>query len=136
MSSYLQMQQLAQNPAAVQTLAQFLLSVTSVGWTEWEENFLHDMASRTSPDAISTRQREKLVELRDDAQNYSKFKSFSVAGLVRDCWIARFDLSEDDEAFIDGLKTNATTSLKKRPVLRLLRIARELGLISGFVDLN
>ena len=133
MSSYFEMQKLAQNPAAVVTLASFLLKLPDVGWTEWEADFLESMAARDTAQAITTRQREKLIQLRDDAKNFSKFDGLSVANLVRDCWIARLDLSEDDEAFIDNLKTKATTSLKKRPLMRLLKCARELGLVTRFV---
>ena len=86
--------------------------------------------------AISTRQREKLVELKEDATSYSKFDGLSVASLVRDCWIARLDLSDVDEAFIDDLKDKRTVSLKKRPLMRLLRCARQLDLINGFVAVD
>ena len=133
MSSYLEMQKLARNPAAVVTLASFLLKLPDVGWTEWEADFLENMAARDTAQTITTRQREKLIELRDDAKNYTKFDGLSVANLVRDCWIARLDLSEDDEAFVDALKSSSTTSLKKRPLMRLLRCARELDLVGRFV---
>ena len=83
MSSYLEMHKLAQNPAAVTTLATFLLNLPDAGWNEWEANFLADMTQRQ--DALSTRQGEKLIELRDDAKNFTKFDGFSVAKLVRDC---------------------------------------------------
>ncbi len=134
MSSYLEMQKLAQNPAAVASLATFLLNLPDAGWTEWEANFLDDISHRDEP--LSTRQREKLVELRDDAKNYTKFDGLSVASLLRDCWIARFDLSEDDEEFIDALKQRSTTSLKKRPLFRLLRCARESDLLHNYVDID
>ena len=134
MSSYADMHKLAQNTAAVSSLATFLLALPDAGWSEWEANFLDDMAARA--DALTTRQVEKLVELRDDAKSYTKFDGLSVASLVRDCWIGRRDLSEDDEAFIDALKQGAATSLKRRPLMRLLRCARELGLIHRYVDIG
>ena len=134
MSSYLEMHKLAQNPAAVTTLATFLLNLPDAGWNEWEANFLADMTQRQA--ALSTRQGEKLIELRDDAKNFTKFDGFSVAKLVRDCWIARLDLEEDDEAFIDSLKQQTVTTLKKRPLMRLLRCARELDLITRYVDID
>ncbi len=134
MSSYLELHKLAQNPAAVTTLATFLLALPDAGWSEWEANFLDDMAQRQ--EALTTRQGEKLIELRDDAKNYSKFDGLSVASLVRDCWIARLDLLEDDEAFIDGLKRQSVTTLKKRPLMRLLRLARELDLVHRYVDIG
>jgi len=130
------MKKLAQNPAAVTSLATFLLALPDAGWTEWEADFLASMAHRDHAQAISTRQREKLVELKEDATSYSKFDGLSVASLVRDCWIARLDLSDVDEAFIDDLKDKRTVSLKKRPLMRLLRCARQLDLINGFVAVD
>ena len=133
MSSYHELHKLAQNPAAVTTLATFLLKLPDAGWSEWEANFL-DMIHRQ--ETLTTRQGEKLIELRDDAKSYSKFDGLSVSSLVRDCWIARLELSEDDEAFIDGLKQHSTTTLKKRPLMRLLRCARELDLVQRYVDIG
>jgi hypothetical protein len=136
MASYIEMHKLAQNPAAVASLASFLIKLPDIDWTEWEINFLADLANRDGTEALSTRQSEKLVELRDDAKSYTKFDGFSVGGLVRNCWIARDELDEDDEAFIDRLKQDAVTSLKKRPLMTLLRCARQLGLIDGYVNIN
>ena len=136
MASHLAMQKLAQNPAAVVTLAKTLLQTPGMTWTEWELDFLEAMVGRDTAQAISTRQREKLMELSDDAKSYSTFDGLSVAGLVRGCWTARLDLSDDDADFINDLKTAATTRLKRRPLLRLLRCARELELIHGFVEIG
>ena len=136
MASHIEMQRLAQNPAAVVTLAEFLRGLPDVGWTEWEVDFLDAMVRRDRDRELSTRQREKLIELRDDAINYTKFDGLSVASLVRDCWIARLDLTDDDEAFVADLKGRGVTSLKRRPVMRLLRCARELGLVDGFVEIG
>jgi hypothetical protein len=40
-------------------------------WNDWEIDFLQHMARHKGPDPITTRQSEKLVELRDDAEYYS-----------------------------------------------------------------
>ncbi len=134
MASYADIHRLMQNPAAASMMATFLLNLTDAEWSEWEVGFLEAMAGRT--EALTTRQGEKLIELRDDAKTYKTFDGFSVSRLVQSCWIARIDLAEDDEAFIDALKRQATTTLKRRPLMRLLRLARELGLLSGFVDID
>lgn len=134
MASYADIHRLSQNPAAASTLAKFLLNIADAGWSEWEVGFLEAMAGRA--EALTTRQGEKLIELRDDAKSYKTFDGFSVNRLVHSCWIARIDLEEDDEAFIDALKRQATTALKRRPLMRLLRCARELGLLSGYVDID
>lgn len=134
MASYADIHKLMQNPAAASTMATFLLNLTDADWSEWEVGFLEVMAERR--DALTIRQGEKLIELRDDAKTYRTFDGFSVHRLVQSCWIARIDLAEEDDAFIDALKKQGTTTLKRRPLMRLLRCARELGLLSGFVDID
>ena len=136
MASHSEMLKLAQNPAAVVSLATFLLKVPEAAWTGWELDFLEAMATRDNAQAISTRQREKLMELSDDARSYAAFDGLRVAGLVRSCWIGRLDLSDDDADFIDSLKTASATRLKRRPLMRLLRCARELEVIHGYVDIG
>ena len=133
MASHIEMQRLAGDPAAVRTLAQHLLGQPDANWTDWEVDFLDNMASRAGSDPLTMRQREVLVELRDNARSHRQIEGLSVAGLVHQCWLARMDLEEDDEAFIVALKSANTAVLKRRPLLRLLHCARQLGLIDGFV---
>lgn len=133
MASHIEMQRLANDPAAVRALAQLLLGQGDANWTDWEVDFLDSMASRAGCDPLTIRQREVLVELRDNARSYRQIEGLSVAGLVRECWLARMDLEEDDEAFIAALKSADTAVLKRRPLLRLLHCARQLGIIDGFV---
>ncbi len=136
MASHIEMQRLADDPAGVRSLASYLLTVNEVGWTDWEVEFLGSMATRSNPEPLSIRQREILFELRDDAKTYEKIDGFSVKTLMRDCWLARMDLSEDDEEFIDHLKQKDETALKRRPLFRLLHCARQVGLIDRFVNVR
>jgi len=136
MSTYVEMQKLATNPGAISSLASYLMLLKDAGWTDWEINFLDNMSGWAGPDPISTRQREKLIELRDDAKNYSTFDGFSVGKLVRECWLARLDLDEDDEQFIMRIYERGASSLKRRPLLRLLRCSRKLQLIEGYVSID
>ena len=136
MASHIEMQRLAADTAGIRSLASYLLTVNAVGWTDWELEFLGSMATRADPEPISIRQREVLFELRDDAKTYAKIDGFSVATLMRDCWLARMDLSEVDEEFIDHLKKKNETALKRRPLFRLLHCARQVGLIDRFVNVR
>ena len=136
MASHIEMQRLAADTVGIRSLASYLLTVDEVGWTEWELEFLGGMAARTDPEPISIRQREILFELRDDAKTYAKIDGFSVKMLMRNCWLARMDLSEEDEAFIDNLKQKDETALKRRPLFRLLHCARQVGLIDRFVNVR
>jgi len=86
-------------------------------------------------DEINTRQAEKLLELRDDAEYYSKMKGFSIASLVENCWLARDDLShESDRTFIENQK--GKTALKRRQLHRLFACCRELKLIEDYIALS
>ena len=82
------------------------LLVTDQDWTEWELDFLESLAAHMGPDALTTRQREKLVELRDDAEPISTFNGFNIGSLIEQCWLARQDLSDEDNIeFLEELKT-------------------------------
>jgi hypothetical protein len=120
------MKAIAEDAARVRVLAKTLLA-TDRDWTDWELAFLETLANHFGPDALSTRQREKLVELRDDAQRISTYRGLNIAGLIRDCWLARLDLGDDDEGFIETLK--GATTIKRRQLGQLLRCCRKLGVI-------
>ena len=129
MATYLDMQKLAETPGAAPMLAAFLRQLDTVEWTDWERDFLDHMARRTSTDPISTRQREVLAELRDNSTWHTKTRDGqSVPTLIQRLWDARFDLDEDDEAFVDELHQKRMTALKPRQLGRLQRCVRQLNI--------
>jgi hypothetical protein len=128
MATYLDMQKLAQNPGTVTMLASYLLKIETVEWTDWELDFLESMARRTSMDPINTRQREVLIELKDNATSHTTTRDGqSVRTLILRCWEARFDLDEEDEQFIANLYERQMTSLKPRQLGRLQRCINNLN---------
>ena len=89
----------------MRSLAKRLLNLPHADWNDWEIDFLEHMGRHKGPDPITTRQGEKLLELRDDAEYYSAVRGFGVQSLIENCWLARDDLdSEDDRRFIEQLK--------------------------------
>jgi hypothetical protein len=95
------------------------------------------MARHKGPDPITTRQGEKLIELRDDAKYYSSVHGFSVQSLIKNCWVARDDLSRvEDKKFIEDLKMASYLSVKRRQLRKLLACARELGEIEQYVSID
>jgi hypothetical protein len=128
MPSYKEMHELARNPVKVRTLARRLL-VTQEDRTDWEHDFLESLAAHYGPEALSTRQCEKLIELRDGAEHvYTTFEGFSVATLIEGCILARLDMDYDDDInFIEGLK--GARSIKRRQLGSLLRCCRRFGVI-------
>jgi hypothetical protein len=103
-----------------------VLTLTDAEWPDWELNFLDHM--KAIDDELSTRQAEKLVELRDDAVEYTKIEGFRFKTLIDKCWLSRHDLSSDhDVEFIERLKETVAASLRKRDAKHLMRCCRELG---------
>ena len=98
-------------------------------WTDWEHDFLEGMTDHVGRDALTTRQREKLIELRDSAEHISiTAGGFSITTLIEGCWLARLELDdEDDIAFIESLK--GERSVKRRHVGRLMRCARKFAVV-------
>ena len=125
MTDYREIHAIANDPARVRGIATYLLTLVDADWTEWEVDFLHDMVPRKEP--LSTRQGEKLVELRDNAVLYDKVDGFALKTLAEKCWLYRDELSESNCAFIERLKDAGLTSLRKPDAERLLRCARVLG---------
>ena len=135
MQDYREIDRIRKDFVAVRSLAKRLLDLPHADWNEWEIDFLQHMARHKGPDPITTRQGEKLAELRDDAEYYSSVHGFSVQSLIKNCWVARDDLSrEEDKRFIEDLK--ATTCVKRRQLRKLLACARELGEIEEYVSID
>ena len=112
----------------MQALANRLLAAPDSDWTDWEIDFLEDMSRHAGPD-LTTRQGEKLIELRDDAESHASWRGLSVRILVEKCSLARDELEPADAAFVQKLQGCGATAVKRRQLFRLLRCARHLKLI-------
>lgn len=133
MASHLEMKRLSDDSATVHGLVQLLQTVTSAEWTEWELSFLDSLQMRKSTDPLSLRQTEKLIELRDAAQSFTRYEGYGIKTLISACYMNRLDLADDEDvAFIERLKAELPTSLKRRPLMRLVRCARELDVIHDY----
>jgi hypothetical protein len=137
MQDYREIDRIRKDFVAVRSLAKRLLELPHADWNDWEIDFLQHMARHKGPDPITTRQGEKLIELRDDAKYYSSVRGFSVQSLIKNCWVARDDLShEEDKKFIEDLKVTSYLSVKRRQLRKLLACARELGEIEECVSID
>jgi hypothetical protein len=133
MASWIEIERVRKDPIAIRSLAKRLLKLPDHDWTEWEADFLQDRSRQK--DEINTRQAEKLLELRDEAELFSKAEGFSVASLVENCWIARDDLQyESDRTSIESLK--GRTALKRRQLRKLFACSRELHIIEDYIALS
>jgi hypothetical protein len=127
MASYKEMQAVANDPVRFRSLARRLLLERDL--TDWELDFLENLAANKALKALSTRQSEKLMELRDDMERISNIDGFSVSSLINSCTLARDDLDDADTDFIETLKTKGASSIKRKHRGRLLRCCRRLGVI-------
>ncbi len=126
MASDIEMLRVAKDPHAVREIAKRLIKIPNHPWTDWEIDFLGDMTNFEDPDLLTMRQREKLFELRDDAEYVSQYRGLNIAILIDKCVMARCELNDDEDAeFVLKLKGN--TSIQRRKLGRFLRCCRELG---------
>ncbi len=134
-----EMKALAENDDAVRSLAITLLKLPEIDpqvmWNDWELDFLAHMAGHRGPESLSQRQVEALVDLRDAAKSFASLGGLNIVTLINESWLARFDLEEDDEQFIVALKASGASTLKRRQALKLLGLARQLGLVEGYIEL-
>ena len=67
MGSYKELLALGRDPVRVRAVARRLLA-SAEDWTEWERDFLEGLVAEYGSNALTTRQRQKLVELREGAE--------------------------------------------------------------------
>src|SRR6476646_2526885 len=112
MAPWKEIEEFKRDPARARRLAKALLD-SAMEWTDWEEPFLETMSAIRGP--LTTRQAEKLLELRDAAKRVPAVKGFSVRSLFSSCWEARLDLDDDhDIEFLDKLRGGSWATLRSR----------------------
>jgi hypothetical protein len=134
MASWSEIDRIRKNPAAVREITRRLLRLPASEFTDWEIDFLRAMANHPDDEDLTTRQSEKLLEIRDDVEILTEFRGFSVRLLLKQCRDARLDLAEPDEAWIVQMAAKSENSIKRKHIGRLMRCARELNVIEEEVD--
>jgi hypothetical protein len=126
MTNYREINEIAKDARRARSVAKYLLKLSEITWTDWELDFLDAIRERRDP--LSTRQAEKLVELRDETVLYTKVDGFSLKTLIGNCFLCRDEFhSEHDKQFVERLKHSGKGALRKRDAVRLLRCARAIG---------
>ena len=131
MASWREIDGVRKDASGARDLAQRLLKIYPGELTEWETDFLQSITSYTELFEFTTRQAEKLLEIRDDAEPVTACRGFSVANLIRQCCEARLDLSETDAQWISDLQRQGGSSIRRRHLGRLMACARDLNIIDG-----
>jgi hypothetical protein len=129
MNEHQRIRDLKVSKGKAQAEAQALLALSDIEWSEWEERFLRDLVHWRGP--IATRQAEKLIELRDQVTLIKTVDGFSVPLLLKRCFEARADLSEESAAFIENLYARNPTSVRRRQAAWLTSCARKLHLLGS-----
>jgi hypothetical protein len=129
MASWREIDRVRKETNGARDLAQRLLKIYPGELTEWELDFLQSITSYTELFEFTTRQAEKLLEIRDDTQSVTQYRGFSIARMIRQCYEARLDLSEADEQWIAELHQRDSRSVRRKQLKRLLDCARELNII-------
>lgn len=127
MASWKEIERFRKDTKAVRLLAEALLKIDTTREHPWETDFLVSM--RTWHGELTTRQSEKLLQIRDGLETVTVFRGFSVKALLAGCHLARLDLVEDDEAWIVRCRAKSESSILRRHVGRLMRCASQLNLI-------
>lgn len=130
MVAWSEIEQIRKDPDGVRGMARRLSALGSDGGlTDWEADFLENLQRQKNLEEYSTRQAEKLLEIRGDIELVEECRGFSVRRLISECFEGRLELSEDDEAWIVELKSEGSSRIRRRHIGRLLRCAREVGAI-------
>jgi hypothetical protein len=130
MADYREILALQKDPARARTLAQALVHMDDMEWTDWELDFLESIGCRRHD--LTTRQGEKLAELCDEAAWYTTAEGFSLHALIERCHLCRDELGLSDAAFIARLKAANATRLRRKDARRVLRCARRIGEIEPY----
>lgn len=129
MASWQEIDRIRKDPKAFLALAKGLRAHISE-LTDWEKDFLSSINSQNDKDEFTTRQSEKLLQIRDDYVSVTEIRGgFSVKIILRQCYEARLDLSEGDEEWIVQRFEQSPTTIRRKHAGRLRRCARQLGLI-------
>ena len=129
MASWREIDRVRKDVNGARGLAQRLLKIYPGELTEWETDFLQSITSYTELFEFTTRQAEKLLEIRDDTEPVTQYRGFSIARLIRQCYAARLDLSDADEQWIVELHQRDSRSVRRRQLRRLMDCARDLNII-------
>jgi hypothetical protein len=130
MASWREIDRMRKDPEGFRALAAHLLTRIP-DLTDWErDNFLPSILHQSKKEEFTTRQSEKLLQIRDDYQSITGLPGkFRVRLILQACKEARFDLSEDDEAWILRKVAINETTIRRKDVGKLMRCARQVHAI-------
>jgi len=149
MASNREMNALGRDPARVRSLTLGLLKLAETAeyiFTDWELTFLRSLVglaettvglTKKQKDAgvalamrgfrLTSRQAEKLVDIRDATVLHRDIGGVSIRSLINRCYEGRCDLAEDDEQFVERVYRSGVAELRGRDLARLRHCSVQLG---------
>ena len=124
-----EIEQIRNDTAQWRALAQRLPNVGQGALTGWELDFLEEIPKRTWLEQLSRRQAEILLGIRDSVETVSSYRGYSTKWLCAACHENRFDLDEEDQAWVERLHASDSISMRRRDARRLLGLAKRLDVI-------
>jgi hypothetical protein len=127
MASWREIDRIRKDPTAMRALAAYLLRLPNAELTEWEIKFLQSISADQTSEEFTTRQAEKLMQIRDDSEEVSEIgPRLSVKILIENCKITHLDLAAVDEDKAEWIKAfpPGTSKIKRKYASRLLNCDR------------
>jgi hypothetical protein len=159
MASNREMNALGRDPARVRSLTLGLLRLAETAeyiFTDWELTFLRSLVGQAETtvgltkkqreqqkDAgvalamrdfrLTSRQAEKLLDIRDATVLHRDIGGVSVRSLINRCYEGRRALAEDDEQFVERVYRSGVAELRGRDMARLRRCSVQLGELEAYM---
>ena len=130
MASWREIDRIRKDAVAMRSLAAHLLRLPATDLTDWEIKFLQSISADQTNEEFTTRQAEKLLQIREDAEEVTEIgPRLSVRILVEKCKMAYLDLAAVDEDKAEWIKTLPVgiSKIKRKYAGRLLSCARILN---------
>jgi hypothetical protein len=126
-----EIERVRKNPKMWRSLV--LALVTHDDLSEWESDFLADRL-RLDWKELTSKQGEKLLQIRDDYEHIKTFRGFSAQYLRDSVYASRLDLgNEDDEMWLKTIHEKYNDGpLPRRVVSRLFGMAKHIGIVEQY----
>jgi hypothetical protein len=108
-------------------LAAQLQQLADNDWTDWEWEWLGEMARKRDTYVPSEKERLKLAQIHSYAETFSGYDGLSVVTMVRMCHRYHLDFPEEDSDFVVDLHRRQARTVRKRQLRRLVKLCAESG---------
>jgi hypothetical protein len=108
-------------------LAARLQQLPDNDWTDWEWEWLGEMARRPDAYAPSEKERQKLAQVYSYAEPFSGYDGLSVVTMINMCHRNHLDFPEEDSDFVVDLYRREARTVRKRQLRRLVKLYAESG---------